>query len=109
MIVGSIRGFAFNIIIYLFVIIFLSSSYLEAKNINELIINANEFKHVKWLEKSFTKKYLDITIKELLTIIPENISNYEIYKNKKAIKKHDDKIKDENLETKLRNELKELL
>ena len=71
-IAGLFRGLIISTVIFVLAAIFSSGAYVKAENVEEIVSNLNSEKYPDWLNDSKTTEYLEILLKELLALLPEN-------------------------------------
>lgn len=71
-IAGFFRGLIISMVIFVLTAIFSSGAYVKAENVEEIVSNLNAEKYPDWLNDSKTTEYLEILLKELLALLPEN-------------------------------------
>ncbi len=71
-IAGLFRGLIISTVIFVLAAIFSSGAYVKAENVDEIVSNLNSEKYPDWLNDSKTTEYLEILLKELLALLPEN-------------------------------------
>ena len=71
--VGAFRGIIICTIIFLTVAILFSGSYLQSKDLKEIINKTTNDKYPKWLKESVTTDYLDDLSKNIIKNIPDDM------------------------------------
>lgn len=71
LIVGILRGIALSVIIFAVIAVFVSGTYLKAKNAKELVLLLDREKHPSWLARSKTTDYLEDFLKRSISLMPD--------------------------------------
>lgn len=72
LIIGFIRGVFFAVIIFTIIAIFFTRSYVESKNVSELIFKINIEKYPSWLLSSKTMPYLQVILDSTVGTLPQD-------------------------------------